>query len=105
MPNELASLQQRGSAVSDAPSISTALMPGRSAAPWLSAVAALAVLTSGGSAAAADDIPIGQLVAETGATAPVATVYGQGIADAIAFINTQGGIDGRPLRLETVDYG
>ncbi len=54
---------------------------------------------------AADDIPVGQLVAETGATAPVATIYGQGIADAFAFINAAGGIDGRQVRLETVDYG
>jgi branched-chain amino acid transport system substrate-binding protein len=54
---------------------------------------------------AADPIPVGQLVAETGATAPVARVYGQGVSDAIAHINAAGGIDGRPIALETVDYG
>lgn len=68
-----------------------------------SAIAGALLAVGGG--ALAQEIPIGQLVAETGATAPVATVYGQGIADAIAFINAQGGVDGRTLRLETVDYG
>jgi branched-chain amino acid transport system substrate-binding protein len=55
--------------------------------------------------AAAQGIPVGQLVAETGATAPVARVYGQGVTDAIAHINAEGGIDGRPIDLVTVDYG
>jgi branched-chain amino acid transport system substrate-binding protein len=64
----------------------------------------LGLLTFGGMAAA-EEIAIGQLVAETGATAPVATIYGQGVADAIAFINAGGGVAGRTLRLETVDYG
>ncbi|MFW5681184.1 MAG: ABC transporter substrate-binding protein [Pseudomonadota bacterium] len=69
------------------------------------ALAAAAALAAPWAAEAADRIPVGQLVAETGATAPVARVYGQGVADAIAWINAQGGIDGRLIELDTVDYG
>ena len=58
-----------------------------------------------GSAAVAADIAVGQLVAQTGATAPVAKVYGQGIADSFAYINSHGGINGKKIDLETVDYG
>ncbi|MEO1091507.1 MAG: ABC transporter substrate-binding protein [Pseudomonadota bacterium] len=68
--------------------------------PLLAAAAA-----AGGATAHAEDIAVGQLVAQTGATAPVATVYGQGVADAFAFINAQGGVDGRTIALDTVDYG
>ncbi len=58
-----------------------------------------------GAAGAAETIPVGQLVAETGATAPVAKIYGQGVTDAFAFINSQGGINGKKVQLATVDYG
>ncbi len=74
---------------------------------WLSAAFAAALLlplTAGG-VLAADQIAVGQLVAQTGATAPVAKVYGQGIADAFAFINQNGGINGKKINLQTVDYG
>lgn len=73
----------------------------------LRAGAALAaVLLSVGSAGLqAQEIQVGQLVARTGATAPVATVYGQGVSDAFAHINAQGGVDGRTIALTTVDYG
>jgi branched-chain amino acid transport system substrate-binding protein len=54
---------------------------------------------------AAEPIKVGQLVAQTGATAPVAIVYAQGVADAVAYINAHGGVDGRKIKLETVDYG
>ncbi|MFW5835186.1 MAG: ABC transporter substrate-binding protein, partial [Pseudomonadota bacterium] len=69
------------------------------------ALAAVVLSFTSGAASAADGIPVGQLVAETGATAPVARVYGQGVADAVAQINAEGGIDGRPIDLVTVDYG
>jgi branched-chain amino acid transport system substrate-binding protein len=65
--------------------------------------ALLAVATA--PAGAADEIPVGQLVAATGATAPVARVYGQGVADAVAYINAEGGVAGRAIALDTVDYG
>lgn len=72
----------------------------------LLAAAGLAVLAwSGQPVAAADPIPVGQLVAETGATAPVARVYAQGVADSFALINAHGGVAGRKINLVTVDYG
>lgn len=54
---------------------------------------------------AAEPIAVGQLVAQTGATAPVARVYAQGVADSFAFINAHGGVDGRKILLDPVDYG
>lgn len=69
------------------------------------AVLAGALTLLGGAAMAADTIVVGQLVAETGATAPVAQVYGQGVADAFAYIDSHGGIDGKKIQLVTVDYG
>ena len=49
--------------------------------------------------------PVGQLIAETGRTAQVASAYGQGVADAFAYINGLGGINGKPVSLDSVDYG
>jgi branched-chain amino acid transport system substrate-binding protein len=72
---------------------------------WGALVAAFVLSVQAAPAVAADGIPVGQLVARTGATAPVASVYGQGVADAVAHINDAGGIDGRSIDLATVDYG
>ncbi len=72
------------------------------------AVIAGAMLISGvssGQLKAASDTPVGQLVAQTGSTAQVASAYGQGVADAFAYINRSGGINGHPVALDTVDYG
>jgi len=64
------------------------------------------VLTAGAlPGRAADTVNVGQLVAQTGATAQVARVYGQGVADAISYFDAHGGINGRTVKLETVDYG
>ena len=54
---------------------------------------------------AADTITVGQLVAQTGPTSQVGKVYGQGVADAFAYINQHGGVNGKLIKLETVDYG
>ena len=54
---------------------------------------------------AASDTAVGQLIAETGSTAQVASAYGQGVADAFAYINRLGGINGKRVALNTVDYG
>ena len=54
---------------------------------------------------AAEPIAVGQLIAQTGATAQVGRVYAQGVTDAFAFINAHGGIDGRKVQLDPVDYG
>jgi branched-chain amino acid transport system substrate-binding protein len=69
------------------------------------ALAAVTLATTSGTAHAAESIPVGQLVAETGATAPVARAYGQGVTDAVAQINADGGVAGRTIELATVDYG
>ena len=61
--------------------------------------------TAPGPLFAASDTAVGQLIAETGSTAQVGLAYGQGIADAFAYINRLGGINGKPIALNTVDYG
>ena len=50
------------------------------------------------------DIPIGQLVDFTGPTSSVGKPFGQGHIDAIKWINKNGGINSRKIRLDTVDY-
>lgn len=72
---------------------------------WAAALIAGWISVGAAAAEAADTIAVGQLVAQTGATAPVAKIYGQGVADSIAFINSHGGINGRKIDLVTVDYG
>jgi branched-chain amino acid transport system substrate-binding protein len=54
---------------------------------------------------AAETIAVGQLVAQTGPTSQVGAVYGQGVADAFKYIDGHGGINGKKVVLETVDYG
>jgi hypothetical protein len=48
---------------------------------------------SSGPLLAASGIAVGQLIAQTGATAQVASAYGQGVSDAFAYINMQGSIN------------
>ncbi len=50
------------------------------------------------------DIPVGQLVDFTGPTSSVGKPFGQGHIDAIKWINKNGGIRERKIRLDTVDY-
>jgi len=52
----------------------------------------------------AQGISIGHLADFSGPTADVGGPYGQGVADAIAHINKHGGVAGRKLEHETVDY-
>jgi len=71
----------------------------------LTAVLTCAALGASATAAlAADAIPVGHLAAYTGPTSAVGKVYGQGIEDAIDYINKEGGIDGRAIERDTVDY-
>jgi len=52
----------------------------------------------------AKDIPIGHLVDFTGATSSVGKPFGEGVADAIKWINKNGGIEGKMIRSDIVDY-
>jgi branched-chain amino acid transport system substrate-binding protein len=68
--------------------------------------AAVAVLLAGAYCPAhAQQITLGHLADYTGATSDVGTPFGQGIADTFAWINKKGGINGKPVTVDTVDYG
>lgn len=54
--------------------------------------------------AQADSVFVGHLVDYTGATAFVGTTYGPGVADAVKYINANGGIDGTTIEIESIDY-
>ncbi len=66
----------------------------------------LAVLLAAPATALADGtpIPIGNLADFSGATSDVGVPYGQGVADAVAWINAHGGVNGRPIASDQVDY-
>ncbi|WP_245296813.1 ABC transporter substrate-binding protein [Rhodomicrobium sp. R_RK_3] len=70
----------------------------------MTAALALAGALAGG-AALAQDIAVGHLADQSGPTSDVGVPYGQGVADALAYINSKGGIAGKKLAVETVDYG
>jgi len=52
----------------------------------------------------AKDISIGHLVDFTGATSSVGKPFGEGVADAIKWINQNGGIKGKKINSDMVDY-
>src|ERR1700723_3209564 len=64
----------------------------------------LALLLSGAAVTAQAQIAIGQLADYSGGTSDVGTPYGQGVADAFAWVNKNGGIGGTPGRAENRDY-
>lgn len=64
----------------------------------------LAATMLAGVVKAEDKIFVGHLVDYTGPTAFVGKSYGPGVADALKFINANGGIDGTEIEVETVDY-
>ncbi len=63
--------------------------------------AAVALIGAGPALA---DIKVGHIADYTGATSSVGKIYGQGVADALTYINKQGGIAGQKIDFETVDY-
>lgn len=72
---------------------------------WLAALAAGAVAaTLAVPAGAQEYIQIGNLVDFTGNTAVVGKEYGQAKIDAMNYINENGGIGGKQLDFDTVDY-
>lgn len=56
-------------------------------------------------AAAAEKIKIGAISDMTGATSDVGKDYALGIAEAVAYVNDTGGINGKKLKLIQFDYG
>jgi len=69
----------------------------------MTAIAGVAVLLA--APASAQDIAVGHLADNSGATSDVGVPYGQGVADALAYVNGKGGIGGKKLAVESVDYG
>jgi len=65
----------------------------------------LALLVGGASAAAQAQIAVGQLADYSGATSDVGTPFGQGAADAMAWVNQKGGVNNQRVNVDTVDYG
>ena len=55
-------------------------------------------------ALAQDKVFVGHLADYTGATSYVGKYYGPGVRDAVDYINAVGGVAGRPIDMETVDY-
>ena len=49
-------------------------------------------------------VPVGHLADFTGPTAGVGAHYGQGVLDALNYVNQNGGINGKQIEFETVDY-
>ncbi|WP_372623666.1 ABC transporter substrate-binding protein [Falsiroseomonas sp.] len=69
----------------------------------LAAAGALAIAAP---AAAQDRIPVGHLMDNSGATSDVGLPYGEGVRDALQWVNrTRNGINGRPLDVSGFDYG
>jgi len=56
-------------------------------------------------AAAHAQIAIGHLADLSGPTSEVGTPYSEGIDDTFAWVNKTGGVDGKQLHVDTVDYG
>lgn len=67
--------------------------------------ASLALLLAGTTIPAQAQIALGHLADYSGGTSDVGTPYGQGVADTYAWINKNGGIGGKQVNIDTVDYG
>jgi branched-chain amino acid transport system substrate-binding protein len=67
--------------------------------------ASLALLLAAASGTAQAQIAVGHLADFSGATSDVGVPFGQGVADALAWVNQKGGVDGQKLNVDTVDYG
>ncbi len=71
----------------------------------LAALVLAATALGAGAAWAADgNIPVGHIADLTGATSSVGKPYGAGVADAMNYLNAHGGVAGKKLQFETIDY-
>ena len=68
------------------------------------AVAAAVLVFGAGAAPAADTIKIGGIFDITGATSDVGADYAVAAKDAVAYINANGGVNGRPIEIVANDY-
>ncbi len=66
---------------------------------------ALALIAGFTAAAGAEEIKIGALNDMTGATSDVGKDYALGIAEAVKYVNENGGINGKEIKLYQFDYG
>src|SRR5262249_31143938 len=55
--------------------------------------------------AAHAQVSVGHLADYSGATADVGVPFGQGAADAMAWVNQKGGVNNQKVNVDTVDYG
>jgi len=70
---------------------------------WTACAAAAALFVAGG--VEAQEIKVGGIFDLTGITSDVGKPYAQGVQDAVALVNEKGGINGKKIRLVSVDYG
>jgi branched-chain amino acid transport system substrate-binding protein len=68
-------------------------------------LAAAGAVAIAGTADAQQRIPVGHLMDNSGPTSDVGVPYGQGVADALAWVNRRGGVAGRQLAVSGFDYG
>ena len=66
---------------------------------------ALTLITGFCSIAGAAEVKVGGLVDVTGATSDVGKDYALGMSDAIHYVNDQGGVNGKQIKLYQFDYG
>ncbi len=71
---------------------------------FITLIAAAAGILLADAAAGQEYVPVGSLVDFTGRTAVVGKEYGQAKSDAMNYINEHGGINGKLLDADTVDY-
>jgi branched-chain amino acid transport system substrate-binding protein len=70
---------------------------------WAAAAAAAALLAAGRGEAA--EIKVGGIFDLTGITSDVGKPFAQGVQDAVAWTNANGGVNGKTIKLVAVDYG
>jgi len=70
----------------------------------LPAALALSALLYPWAASAQQTIPVGHLADYSGPTSDVGVPYGQGVADTVKYINAKGGVNGKTIATETIDY-
>ncbi|MBN8979819.1 MAG: ABC transporter substrate-binding protein [Rhizobiales bacterium] len=67
--------------------------------------ASVVLLMAASTNAAQAQVKLGHLADYSGPTSDVGTPFGQGVADAFAYVNKNGGIGGKPVEVDTNDYG